>query len=142
MAADFSPTENLILTTVQVQAMRRHVGRRAPQEACGLVGGRGGRAELVLPVPNADRSPVRFHMEPHAQLRAFQRLEAQGLELVAVYHSHPEGPDRPSATDVAEAAYPVVNLLWYRQTGRWRLRGFRIQAGRASEVSLEILPAG
>ena len=48
-----------------------------------------------LGIPNAERSAVRFRMEPRAQWRAFQRIEAAGLELVGIYHSHPQR-SRPS----------------------------------------------
>ncbi len=119
--------------------MRRHAARRAPLEACGLLAGKGGQVELVLGVPNAERSPVRFRMQPRAQWRAFRRIEAAGLELVGIYHSHPRGPAIPSPTDVAETAYPVVTLIWSRVGGKWRARGFRIQAGEIVEISLQIV---
>jgi len=136
-----SPENRLILSRSQWQAMRRHVARRAPLEACGVVGGVGERAALTLGVPNALHSPVRFRMQPRAQLRAFQRIEAAGLELIGIYHSHPNGPDAPSPTDVAEALYPVVYLIWFRAGRSWRARGFRIEAGDYSEVSLQIVNA-
>jgi proteasome lid subunit RPN8/RPN11 len=130
--------DRLILTRSHWQAMRRHVARRVPLEACGLLAGRGDRVETTRGVPNAARSPVRFRMAPREQWRAFQRIEAAGLELVGIYHSHPQGPDHPSPTDVAEAMYPVVQLIWYRAGGGWQARGFRIAQGKFSEVALQI----
>ena len=134
--------EEFVLTRSHWQAMRRHVARRAPLEACGLIGGNEDRAALTLGVPNALRSPVRFRMRPRAQLRAFQRIEAAGLKLVAIYHSHPDGPDHPSPTDVAEALYPVVSLIWFRAGGIWRARGFRIRGKGYFEVALQIVDPG
>jgi proteasome lid subunit RPN8/RPN11 len=132
------PENQLILTRDQWRAMRRHVARRLPQEACGLLAGRGERVEITRGVPNAARSPVRFRMSPRAQLRAFQRIEDAGMELVGIYHSHPNGPDHPSPTDLAEAMYPVVYVLWYRRGGKWQARGFRIEAGKFRAVSLQV----
>jgi proteasome lid subunit RPN8/RPN11 len=137
-------SDRLILSRSHWQAMRRHVARRAPLEACGLLAGRrspkgkGDRVETTRGVPNAARSPVRFRMAPRAQWHAFQRIEAAGLELVGIYHSHPKGPDHPSPTDMAEAMYPVVQLIWYRTGGKWQARGFRIADGKFSEVILQI----
>ncbi len=76
-------------------------------------------------------------MEPRAQWRAFQHIEAAGLELLGIYHSHPNGPDRPSPADIAENMYPVAQIIWVRVDGEWRVRGFRIEGGKAAEISLE-----
>jgi proteasome lid subunit RPN8/RPN11 len=129
--------EILILNHKAVQAMRRHVSRRAPLEACGLLAGKNDRVEITLGIYNAERSPVRYRMEPRAQWRAFQRIEAAGLELVGIYHSHPNGPDHPSQTDIVESMYPVAQIIWVRVDGEWRARGFQIEGGNVAEISLE-----
>jgi len=131
--------EKLILTRNHWQAMRRHVSRRAPLEACGLLAGKNNRVESMLGIHNADRSPVRFRMEPRAQWRAFQRIEAAGLDLVGIYHSHPNGPDHPSPTDIAETMYPVAQIIWVRVDGEWRARGFLIEGGKVAEITFEFI---
>ena len=137
--------DGLILTRFQYRAMRRHVSRRLPLEACGLLAGRmspdgkSARVELTIGVPNAERSPVRFRMPPRLQLRAFQKIEAAGLELAGIYHSHPNGPETPSPTDLAEAAYPAASLIWSRREGKWQVRGFRIAGGKFDEIPLQII---
>jgi proteasome lid subunit RPN8/RPN11 len=126
----------LILTRKTWQAMRRHVSRCAPLEACGLLSGINERVEWSQGVPNAERSPIRYRMEPRAQWRAFQRMEAAGLEMVGIYHSHPNGPDRPSPTDLAKNMYPVAQIIWFRENGKWRARGYVIVSGKAVEIAL------
>jgi proteasome lid subunit RPN8/RPN11 len=128
----------IILTEKVWKAMRRAVNRGAPLEACGLLAGKNDRVERTLGVHNAERSPVRFRMEPRAQWRAFQRIEAAGLELVGIYHSHPNGPDRPSPTDIAQSMYPVTQVIWFRVNSEWRARGFQIEGGNVIEITLEI----
>jgi proteasome lid subunit RPN8/RPN11 len=130
--------QNLILTRKSWESMRRHVSRCAPLEACGLLSGINERVDSSQGVPNAERSPVRYRMEPHAQWRAFQRMETAGLELVGIYHSHPNGPDHPSPTDIAENMYPVAQIIWFRENGEWRARAYKIEAGTAIEIALEI----
>jgi proteasome lid subunit RPN8/RPN11 len=129
--------EKLILRREHWQAMRRHVSRRAPLEACGLLAGKNDRVEITLGIRNAERSPVHFRMEPRAQWRAFQRIEAAGLVLVGIYHSHPIGLDHPSPTDIAESMYPVAHIIWVREDGEWRARAFQIEGGKVAEISLE-----
>ena len=131
--------ESLILTRRHWQAMRRHVNHAVPLEACGLLAGINSRVEFTLGIFNTDRSAVRYRMEPRAQWRAFQRMEAAGLELAGIYHSHPNGPDRPSPTDIAEALYPVAQIIWFRMDGKWQARGFRIEGGKVIEISLKLV---
>ena len=121
------------------QAMRRHVARHVPLEACGLLAGRQGRVEAVLRVRNAAQSPVRFRMDARQQLKAFEWIESRGLDLVGIFHSHPAGPETVSPTDLAESAYPVVNVIWFRHGKRWQARGFWIEAGQAAEVNLQVV---
>jgi proteasome lid subunit RPN8/RPN11 len=96
-----------------------------------------GRVEMRIGMRNADRSPVRFHMEPREQWRAFQQIECTGLELLGIYHSHLNGPDCPSPTDIAEAMYPVVQVIWFCRDGKWEARGWWIEAGNVREILLE-----
>ena len=129
---------HLFLRADQYQEMLEHVIRHAPLEACGLLAGKETRVEKVIPVRNQALSPVRFVMDPHEQLRAFAWIDSQALELIGIFHSHPAGPSTVSATDIQEAAYEVVHLIWSRAGDAWRVRGFWIEAGQAQEVLLSI----
>ena len=67
-------------------------------------------------------------MDPEEQLAVFNQIEDQDWQLLAIYHSHLQGPEGPSPTDVNEAYYPeLVNLIWSNTTGEWICRGFSIQ---------------
>jgi len=129
----------LTLKRAHMFAMQRHLTSEAPLEACGMLAGKEGVVELVLAVKNAAQSKVRFQMEPRAQLRAMQQIEAEGLDLLAIFHSHPRGASVPSPTDIQEAAYPVVNIIWSKAGRRWQARGFWIEAGKVDEVPLTVL---
>ncbi len=120
------------------RTMRRHVVAQAPLEACGLLAGKGDRVEAVLRVRNAEQSPVRFRMDPQEQWEAFQWIEARDLDLVGIFHSHPSGPETVSVTDIAEAAYDVVYVIWAPTLGRWAARAFWIENGQANEIPLLI----
>lgn len=137
--------ERLSLTEQQWMRMRSHVDSCLPLEACGLLAGEAGIVREVLPIRNKDLSATGFLMDPLEQLKAFNWIETQGLELVGIYHSHPAGPEAslasnpgPSPTDIARAAYPVAHVIWSRPQGKWQARAFRIEAGRAFDVQLLI----
>jgi proteasome lid subunit RPN8/RPN11 len=121
------------------QQMRDHADRQAPLEACGLLAGRADQVEEVIPVRNQAESPVRFVMDLSEQLEAFQQIDANGQELLGIFHSHPAGPETASPTDIAEAAYEVVHVIWSRTQNAWQARGFWIENGNVAEVALQIV---
>lgn len=121
------------------QSMRRHIIALAPLEACGLLAGKQDTVEAVLRVRNAEKSPVRFRMDPQEQLNAFEWMEANGLDLIGIYHSHPSRPETASATDIAEAAYAVVHVIWSRLNRTWKARGVWIEAGTVTDVKIQIV---
>jgi proteasome lid subunit RPN8/RPN11 len=128
----------LFLRREHLNAMRTHVNAQAPLEACGLLAGKNNLVEKLFIIANQTQSPHRFRMDPSEQLRAFNAMDADGMDLLAIFHSHPAGPETVSATDIAEAAYPVVNIIWSRPRGIWQARGFWIEEGKVSEVNLRI----
>jgi len=121
------------------QAMQQHVASQAPLEACGLLAGKGGRVEAVLMVRNAEQSRVRFRMDAQEQYNAFKWIDDQNLELVGIFHSHPSGPETVSPTDIAEASYEVVHIIWFSKEQIWKARGFWIEKGQVTNVDLQVI---
>jgi len=111
-----------------------------PNEACGLLAGNDGAATKLYRMTNAERSPVIYRMEPAEQLRVFNDIEEQGLDLVAIYHSHTRSAAYPSATDVQLAYYPeaVYVIVSLADPDRADLRGFKITDGKVAEIELEV----
>jgi proteasome lid subunit RPN8/RPN11 len=117
--------------------MLHEVQARLPEEACGVLLGRGSQVLEAVAVTNVLHSPLRYRMDEREQLALFLRLEAEALDLVAIYHSHPTGPPTPSPTDTAEAYYPeAVYLVWSPLEGGWSCRGFILQDGQFQEIPL------
>jgi proteasome lid subunit RPN8/RPN11 len=129
----------LTITVEQWRVIQNHVERAAPLEACGLLAGKNDRVETVIPVRNQAESPVRFVMDPYEQLQAFEWIESNGLDLLGIFHSHPTGPETASPTDIAEAAYEVVQLIVSRTESGWQARGFWVELGKAVHVPVEIV---
>ena len=130
--------QQLILSKQHWRAMLEHVNQQVPLEACGLLAGKNDQVEKVILVRNQAQSPARFVMDPYEQLEAFDWIDAHGLELLGIFHSHPAGPETASATDIAEAAYEVVHIIWSRTNATWAPHAFWIENGQATEVALLI----
>lgn len=117
--------------------MLRHVRSVLPEEACGFLAGIGSSVSAAIPVTNHLHSPVRFIMEPMEQLKAMQWIEQNALEILAIYHSHPSGPAVPSATDLAEHAFPDAFCVVCSPSGsRWHVRCFKMERSLFEELSI------
>jgi len=131
---------DLVLTMGQRDQIIADALARLPAEACGLVAGRNGEAARVYPVTNILNSPVRFMMDPQEQIDLLLQFDRQGWDLLAIYHSHPYGPERPSATDVAECGFPeAVQLIVSPDQKGFQIRGFFIRDSRITNATLQIL---
>ena len=89
-----------LLETLLAEARVAH-----PRECCGLLLGEGERIERVLPTSNVHPAPqTHFELDPQALVDAHRAAREGGPQVVGYYHSHPEGPPEPSATDRAHAS--------------------------------------
>jgi proteasome lid subunit RPN8/RPN11 len=128
----------LTLTREQVAEMVTHARQEAPNECCGLLFGRDGRVERVFRGTNIDCSPLTYQMAPR-ELLEIPRMEAQGMDLVGIYHSHPASPARPSSTDVARAFYPdAAYIIISLATAQPDVRAFRITDDQIRDVELRV----
>jgi proteasome lid subunit RPN8/RPN11 len=108
-----------------------------PEEACGIIAGVKNRAVEFIPVTNELHSPTRFRMDAVEQLNALLRLEDTGLDLLAITHSHPSGPDHPSQTDLEEFTYPnTIYLICTPQDNDWGIKAFRVDNHTYREVKI------
>lgn len=95
------------------RAIERELGERYPYEGCGLLVGRSaGRVEVAAHIPVRNlregvEAKRRYLIGPGDFLAAEKEARARGLEIVGVYHSHPDAPAEPSEFD-RENAWP-----WY-----------------------------
>lgn len=130
----------LILKREHYQIMLEDVVSRAPNEACGIVAGLDSHSEKIYRITNISKSNNRFLMDPEEQLIAFNDIEHHGYKLLAIYHSHPEGPDGPSNTDILEFAYPdTMYLIWSYSTHYWECHGYTITDRAIIEMPLLII---
>jgi proteasome lid subunit RPN8/RPN11 len=114
------------------RALDEHAREEAPNEACGLLALRDGVAQRYIRGVNVAASPYRFELKVDPETWF---LEDEGYEL-AVFHSHPASPPRPSRTDVENIGlwegrpYVILSL----RTGE--LAAWRIVDGRVEEERL------
>jgi proteasome lid subunit RPN8/RPN11 len=107
------------------RALEQHARDEAPNEACGLVLLRNGRAERYERGRNTLGSPYRFELEIDPEVWF---AEDEGYEL-AVFHSHPASQPRPSRTDVERIGLWEGRPYLILQLDTGKLAAWRIQDG-------------
>ncbi len=137
-----APPSKITLMACQRQEIFRHCLAQRPNEACGLLAGRGERVERVYLARNKEQSPVRYEIDPADLIRIFRDIDDSDLELVGIFHSHVFTQAHPSQTDVRLAYYPdalylLVSLMNEREPV---LRAYTILDGQISEVEVVVEP--
>jgi [CysO sulfur-carrier protein]-S-L-cysteine hydrolase len=125
-----------------LKQMLQHLQAEYPLEGCGLLAGdKMGRITAVYPIRNILQSPVTYEMDPQQQIQAFLDLEANGWQMVAIFHSHPQGPNHPSPTDIALAFYPEAAHIIVSLQDRAvpEVRAFTIEAQMVAEQTIMVV---
>ena len=99
-------------TSPVLDTLRAHGAAAYPEEGCGFLLGHatpeGNHVRAALAVENrqAENRARRYTISADDYRAADRTARQRGLDVVGFYHSHPDHPARPSATDLAEATFP------------------------------------
>ncbi|MBI4613760.1 MAG: M67 family metallopeptidase [Planctomycetes bacterium] len=124
------------------EEMVAHAERAYPDECCGVMVGRllgeTNRVERIFEAANVAevRRRDRFEMDPGGILVADGWARANGMDVVGFYHSHPDHPPVPSATDNERArpgfhdgySFLILSIQKGKHAGgrSWTLSGDRL----------------
>jgi [CysO sulfur-carrier protein]-S-L-cysteine hydrolase len=109
-----------------------HARAESPNEACGLIVLRDGRAERYVRGRNTLASPYRFQLEVDPDTWF---LEDEGLQL-AVFHSHPETAPVPSRTDLENVGLWASRPYVIYSLARDELAAWTLADGAAEPLPL------
>ncbi|GHT47288.1 Mov34/MPN/PAD-1 family protein [Bacteroidia bacterium] len=107
-----------------------------PNEACGLLVGKGMEVIKQYSLTNVDHSPEHFSFDPKEQFGVLREARKEGWEILANYHSHPESPARPSEEDIRLAFDPniIYIILSLQDKDNPVIKAFSIQNGKVVEI--------
>ena len=89
----------IFLTAAQLTKLVEVAKDALPNESCAFLLGHNDRIAKILPMRNIDESPVTFSIEPTELIYAYNLAESKGMDVIAIFHSHP-AKAWPSSTDM------------------------------------------
>ena len=114
----------------------------APNECCGIVGSRDGRAVTLYKARNARASPLAYDIDGRDLVRIYDEIDSNGQEVGIIYHSHTRSAPEPSQTDInlASPFLPdaIYLILGVKDPDEDELRAWHIRDGEVSRADLEV----
>lgn len=136
------------ITDAQLKQIYAHAKETYPYECCGFLLGsveEGGLVQQVRRAANQNQERTdRFIISAEEYFETQSAADDAGLEIIGIYHSHPDWPPIPSQTDMDNAWEDVYFLISSVHEGKplntnvWRLAGDE-GLRRFVQVSLEIV---
>jgi proteasome lid subunit RPN8/RPN11 len=124
-----------------IDAIVAQARNELPDEACGLLTGKENEVTRQYPLTNIDHSPEHFSFDPKEQFQVLREARAQGLQIIANYHSHPESPARPSEEDIRLAFDPgiIYIILSLLDKENPVIKAFSIREGKVESIEIQTI---
>jgi len=116
-----------------------HCKEAYPFEACGILAGKGNVVRKLYRMTNIEKSGFSYLMDPKEQFSVMKELRAQGLEMTAIYHSHPASDAFPSPKDIdlafyEDSFYVIASLVREEPL----VKAFEVRNGSVREVEIAV----
>ncbi|MEW6126653.1 MAG: M67 family metallopeptidase [Acidobacteriota bacterium] len=132
--------EEITISEMARSKIESHALQCAPNECCGLLGGRGDKIASTYPLANVAEKPcTRYFAAPEALFKAMRQIREAGEEMLGIYHSHPRSPAFPSRVDVEMAFYPDAIYFIISLLNPMELRAFTIEDEVFNEIEISII---
>jgi proteasome lid subunit RPN8/RPN11 len=121
--------------------MIAHARRDPKVECCGLLAGRDGAITKIFPSTNAAANrATTYEIDSKEIFSLMREMRAQGIEMLGIYHSHPNGKNEPSPLDIGQAYYSEAAyfIISPRDDAEKAVRAFSIRDGRVTELEIQV----
>jgi proteasome lid subunit RPN8/RPN11 len=113
--------------------IHEHLESGYPNEACGVMLGNAGVITEIAGADNqrTDSARNRYLIDPLMYMKIEREADKRGLDVIGIYHSHPDVAARPSQFDLDHAwpnfSYLIVSVVKGKavESNSWRLRDDR-----------------
>jgi proteasome lid subunit RPN8/RPN11 len=95
--------KSIILSEKDKEELAKHAEAEKPYESCAILVGNetdeNWTVKEVVFTENTTKSEVMFTISPDKEFEVDQKAKKSNMEIVCIFHSHPESEARPSETD-------------------------------------------
>jgi proteasome lid subunit RPN8/RPN11 len=107
----------LIITESQKKILVNYADSEKPNESCailfGAVNDKQTTVKEVFLTQNIDESPVNFTISNEELLKVYKTAEGKKMQVVGIFHSHPNSDAYPSETDKKfMQSNPVIWMIY------------------------------
>ena len=93
----------ILLSKVHIDILAKYAKDALPNESCAILFGKiekdHFRVQDVFLTKNIENSPVNFTISNDELIIGYQEAEKRKLDVVGIFHSHPDSEAYPSVTD-------------------------------------------
>ena len=132
--------KTVTLTPLQIEELIKTAKDALPNECCAFLLGEhndDGKVTTILRMRNIDESPVSFSIDPTELLNAYTLAETKGMEITAIFHSHPAKAS-PSSTDIKYMQINPVAWVIYSTTEN-EIRAFVYENEDIKEIGIKTI---
>ena len=105
--------QKITLTESDKKVLSEHSENQKPNEACAILFGKGNLVSELFLTENIEASPVNFTISNDQLIEAYKIAEEKHLEVIGIFHSHPNSDAFPSNTDIGfMQSNPVVWIIY------------------------------
>ena len=105
--------DKIILLKIHKEILREHAEKEKPNESCALLFGKQNRISEIFLTKNIEESPVKFTISNEQLIKAYKISEEKNVEVIGIFHSHPNSEAYPSNTDEKfMLSNPVVWMIY------------------------------
>ena len=95
--------QKIIISESQKKTLVNHANNEKPNESCailfGIVDSQKTIVKEIFLTKNIDESPVNFTISNEQLIKCYKTAEEKKMEVVGIFHSHPNSEAYPSNTD-------------------------------------------
>ena len=91
--------QKIILSNSDKKILAEHAENEKPNESCAILFGKNDTVSEVFLTKNIEESPVNFTISNEQLIEGYKIAEERKIEVIGIFHSHPNSEAYPSNTD-------------------------------------------
>ena len=105
--------QKIILKQSDKKILSQYSENQKPNEACAILFGKNNEVLDIFLTENIEKSPLNFTISNEQLIEAYKIAEDKKIEVIGIFHSHPNSEAWPSNTDKKfMQSNPVVWIIY------------------------------